>query len=128
MSLILTFDKKHYNNSQVIPLRINDDWSLDAKVTFKKGTYIEDFDLTNYSASGFFKGVVSEVYLPCQMINAKCGELRMSLAASGTPNVALAPNGTSVYIIVKNTNDNTTQTIETDDEPIEVRLREFRTF
>lgn len=128
MSAVLTFDKKHFNSSGLIPLKRGDDWSLDAKVISKKGNYSEDFDLTNYAASAYFPGVVSTVIVPCTITNAKCGEMNIALSATGSQLVSLAPNGVSSYIIVKNINDNTAQTIETDSEPLGIDDHGFRTF
>lgn len=127
MAKSLVFDRKHFNSDGLIPLKRGDDWSLDFKVVEKKGSYVEDVNLTDLSATAWFPGESSPVTCIPTITDASCGKGRIDLPASATSLVKEALNGTTLYITLSNTGGAVT-TVETDQEVAEVRDRDFRQF
>ncbi len=126
MALLIQFDKKHLGFNGLIPLRRGDDWELLAVIQEKKGTYVEVKNLTGHTATGFFKNATGTELATCAILQAECGSVKISLPKSATPNVVLAPEGTSMYVILEDTDGNTV-TVEPEYDLLEVKDRGFTT-
>lgn len=127
MSKYVIFDRDQFGSEGLIPLKRGDDWSLRGKIVDLKGTFKDKVNLTGFSATGFFPGTNDSLSQVVEIVCAEEGTFRIDIPASASINAALANNGTTMYITISNT-DGKTETVETEEEVLEVRDREFRTF
>lgn len=130
MAKFLVLDKKHYDPATgLIPLRRGDDWSLQGQVVEKKGTYVSPLDLSGGAATGFFPDNTGTSFVPATVTftDAAQGIVSITLPRVTTPSVGLADGGSSMYLVFSDTGG-VTNTIETPDEPLEVKDRGFEQF
>lgn len=128
MAKFLILDKKHYDpKTGLIPLRRGDDWVLQGQVMEKKGTYQSPVDLTGGAATAFFDGEGPDVTTAVTFLDASQGLVEVELDELTSPDVALAEGGTSMYLVFSDTNGVTT-TIETPDQPLEIKDRGYQQF
>lgn len=125
MAIFLKFDKKQTNSSGFIPLKRGDDWKLLGKVIDKYPRVEDDFDLTGVSATAFFSGDPSgTVTSVVQVTKPDCGGVEIDVPASATPGVALAENGTTIYLVADHPTKGTI-TIDTELPVLEIKDRGF---
>ncbi len=125
MAKILVIDKKHFAPSTgMVPLRRGDDWLLSGQVIDRYAGYQKAVDLTDSGATGFFPAA-SGGTIPAEVTftNAAAGAVVIALSKEDSANVALAEQGTSLYITLDTTDGLTT--VETPEETIEVKDRGF---
>lgn len=126
MALILTINAKHFGPNGLIPLRRGDDWKLAAQIQDKKGNYVDVKDLTSHSATAFFNSATGALPATVNITDAQCGNVEILLPSESTPSINLAPEGSSMYVILEDTAGNTT-TVEPQFDVLEVKDRGFTT-
>lgn len=129
MAKFLILDKKHYDPATgLIPLKRGDDWVLQGVVTEKKGSYTAPVDLTGGAATAFFDdGAGGSVTATVTFTDAAQGVVEVELDELTTPTVGVAEQGSSMYLVFSDT-DGVTTTIETQDQPLEIKDRGFEQF
>lgn len=128
MAKFLILDKKHYDGSKgMIPLKRGDDWLLSGKIVEKYASYQADLDLSGASATAYFAGTGTDVTASVTLEDAPGGAISVSLGKEATPGVALAEEGTSLYLVVTG-GDGKVFTVETPDEALEIKDRGFESF
>ncbi len=126
MAKQLVFDKKHYGNDGLIPLRRGDDWVLEGEVVQKSGNYTTAVDLTGASATGWFEGDDGDVTVTPEITNAEAGKVKLTVPASSTSAVKVASEGTSCYLTLSMTEGLTT--VEMTQSDLEIKEREYSQF
>lgn len=131
MSKIIEFDKKHVARDGKVEITRGDDISLMALIVQESGNYKEILnlkDLGYQSASAYFKNdstvetaVISEIDLNT------CPQLNISVPASGSQRLALAPQGCDMYMVLINA-EGGEETIYTQNQDIAVIDRGFQRY
>lgn len=124
MAKTLRLDTNNYGPNGTIDLTRGDDWRLTGKIVNVNGPLLEDVDLTGTDAvSGFLPGDTAPIMCQVTILDADCGKVAISLAASGTSGAQLSDSGTGLYIVLQDAQG--LHTINSLDQSIRISDRAF---
>lgn len=120
MANYLRLNKKLFGVDGTIPLKRGDAWTLNGNVVEKYAGYEAGKDMTGRSATAFFPGADEEIAVAVTFPEGNQGAFSIAVDAEDTAGAALAESGTSFYLVTDQD-----ETIETPDQPLEIRDRGF---
>lgn len=125
----LKLDKRQYGKDGLISLIRGDDWSIEGQIFDIYSNYQHDVSLAGHTLRAFMPATGgTAVEAAVTVVDESCGKIKVDLAASGTEIAELSDDGLSFFVLVCNTFSNTTKTVETHDEPLQIRDRAFRQY
>ena len=120
MALYLRLDKNLYGVLGTVPLKRGDAWSIQGNVVDKYSGFEQEKDMTSRSATAYFPGKDAVIAKSVSFPTPLNGAFTVSLTPTESAETALCDSGCSFYIV---TDQN--ETIETVDEPLEIKDRGF---
>lgn len=130
MPLIVSLDKKMFSPATgKVPLKRGDDWELVGKIVEKfsglKGEL--EVDLTGVSATAYFEAATGgNITKSVTVTDAVCGKFEIDVPKEDTANIALDPDGQSLYAVLDMPAKGLV-TAETESAVLEVKDREHFT-
>lgn len=124
MATFLKLDKKLYSPlTGLVPLRRGDTWNLFGVIVEKYAAYEKPLSLSDVdSASGFFENATGGTLVKAVTIaNAAGGQVEIEVPGSETIDVAESPEGVGMYVVLNRAGEE--ETVETYDQPLEVKDR-----
>lgn len=127
MAIFLQFAKRELGPNGLIPVKRGDDWKLSAFIVEKYSGYEVEVDMTGASATGYFEAASGgAVARSVTVVDEIAGEILIEADKTFTQNIALDPDGQSVYVVITHP-DRGEITAETQIPILEVKDREFFT-